>query len=637
MIIDNVGDAKAIQEVLAGADIVTQALVLVQWSQDPSLLDEIRPHVSGPWDYMAHVPSEIAERVRTQLADRIVQFQKGELAAPPPPTLDLARAMMDAAVGQHVPDRYVPMLLEDIALQTADLQYRESTETLEVRAPEGFIVTVIGGGMSGIVAAIKLKQAGIPFRLIEKSDAIGGVWYQNTYPGCGVDTPNHFYTYSFARNHNWSHYFSKRDELFSYFKETAEEFALEEHIELNCEVTSAVYDETRAEWQVSVKRRDGIVEVLASNAVIFAVGALNRPAIPDIPGLESFSGTWCHTAEWNSELKIDNARVAIIGTGASAVQVAPAIAPNVQKLMIFQRSPQWLSPSPNYHREVTYGKKWALKNVPSYASWYRFQLFWGSADGNYAALEVDPSWENTRLSINSLNQSMREKLISHIRDEIGERVDLEHKVIPTYPPYGKRMLRDNRWFETLKRPNVDLITEGIARIESDAVVTNDGEKYPVDAIVFATGFRASEMLAPVAVTGRGGRDLRSEWGDDNPRAHLGITMPGFPNLFVLFGPNTVLAHGGSAIFQSECQVHYVVKALSALFEGGFTSVEVKQDAHDAYNERVDQQHSRMVWSHPGVGSWYKNKNGRVTVAQPWRMIDYWHWTREIDRDEYMWG
>lgn len=628
-------EVERVEEILRGADIVVLGMVLVQWTGDESLLDELRPYVKGPWDYLTDVPEALADRIRRGIAERVLALEAGEIDPPPAPSLALARRMMDTAVGQFVPDEYVPMLLEDIALQTLDQDAaRDAPPPSELSSR--FTATIIGGGMSGILAAIKLKEAGVDFVLYEKSDSLGGVWYQNTYPGCGVDTPNHFYTFSFARNDDWSHYFSKRDELYRYFNDIAARSGVLDSVRFRSEAVRAEYDDRRHLWTTGIRHADGSVETRQSNIVIFAVGALNRPAIPDIPGLDRFAGEWCHTAEWKQGLKLAGRNVAMIGTGASGVQVGPSIAPEVARLTIFQRSPQWLSPNPNYHRPVSDGKKWALKHVPGYASWYRFQLFWGSADGNHPALVVDPEWKHPDISLNALNHAMRENLTRHILSEIEGRPDLVDKVIPTYPPYGKRMLRDNHWYKMLLRDNVDLVTERISRIDPEHVVTEDGKRYPADVIIFATGFRASEMLAPIEVRGRGGIDLRTQWEGDNPRAHLGITVPGFPNLFILFGPNTVLAHGGSAIFQSECQVHYILQALRRLAQQDRRALEVRKEIHDAYNERVDRQHARMVWAHPGVSNWYRNRRGRVTVAQPWRMIDYWRWTRDVDPAEYDW-
>jgi 4-hydroxyacetophenone monooxygenase len=324
----------------------------------------------------------------------------------------------------------------------------------------------------------------------------------------------------------------------------------------------------------------------------------------------------------------------MIGTGASGMQVGPSIAPEVERLSIFQRSPHWAIHNPNYHETVSESIRWALKNLPFYAEWYRFQLFWASSDGLYNSLRVDPDWPTPDTSLNAINQGHRENLIAHIRKEVNDDPDLLRKVVPPYPPYGKRMLRDNHWYRMLTRPNVDLVTEPIARVEKDAIVTRDGARHAAEVLILATGFQAFRMTWPIRIAGCGGRTLRELWGDDDPRAYLGITVPGFPNLFMMYGPNTNLAHGGSAIFHSECQTHYALLALREMLENGWAAMEVRQEAHDAFNRRVDEIHGGMVWAHRGVGSWYKNKRGRVFATSPWRLLDYWNMTRNLELADY---
>jgi 4-hydroxyacetophenone monooxygenase len=231
---------------------------------------------------------------------------------------------------------------------------------------------------------------------------------------------------------------------------------------------------------------------------------------------------------------------------------------------------------------------------------------------------------------------MRQKLVQHIHEQLADRPDLLPKVIPTYPPYGKRMLRDNHWYPTLRRENVELVTEPIERVTSNGIVAGGVER-KADVIVCATGFNTHESLAPIDIRGRGGRSIRDVWGKDDPRAYLGVTVPGFPNMFILFGPNTILAHGGSAVFQTEAQVNYTVQGLRALLESGNSAMECRQEVHDAYNRRVDDAHSKMVWAHGGVRNWYRNKKGRVTMASPWRMVDYWRWLSRLDPSDYTWS
>jgi 4-hydroxyacetophenone monooxygenase len=483
--------------------------------------------------------------------------------------------------------------------------------------------------------AIKLQEAGIPFVIYEKNKTVGGTWLENSYPGCGVDTPNHFYSLPFEPNHDWPDHFSRRDELWKYMERLADQYDLRRHIRFETEVTAAVYDAARAVWRVTMRDAAGHEATGDANAVITAVGQLNRPSIPALAGLEEFAGAKFHTARWDHSVDLTGKNVVMIGTGASGMQVGPSIAPTVGHLTIFQRSAHWAVYNANYHRPVGAGKTAALKLIPFYAKWYRFQLLWASSDGLHASLHVDPDWRTPNQSLNETNQKFRDTLIEYIRGQVNGDEALLAKVVPPYPPYGKRMLRDNHWYKMLTRDNVDLVTDPIERITPDGVVTKTGEFWPADVLVLATGFEAQRMLAPMHIEGRRGETIRDLWGDDNPRAYLGITVPAFPNLFMLYGPGTNLAHGGSAIYHSECQVRYIMQCLRELLETGARAMEVKQEPHDRFNEYLDATHAKMVWAHRGVGNWYKNKHGRVVTNSPFRLVDYRAMTEQLDRNDYV--
>ena len=601
-------------------------MVYVQLTGDAAALDEYRPYITGPWSFHEAVPSALKQK----LYERLEAFLESGRPPAPPPSEALFRRMMEVSVGQSVPDEYVPLIKHEMGLAGApplEVTWRKRPPN---QVLERFRVLIIGAGESGLCAAIKLQALGIPFVVIEKNPTVGGTWYENRYPGCGVDTPNHFYCYSFEPNHDWSRHFSPRQELWQYLERCADKYDVRRHIRFNTEVMAAAWKEETKTWAVRLESG----ETLAANALICAVGQLNRPHIPDIPGLADFRGPKFHTAQWDDAVTLKGRRVAMIGTGASGMQTGPSIAPEVERLVIFQRSPHWAIHNPNYHASVREGMKWALKQLPFYSQWLRFQLFWASADGLYASLQVDPAWPTPDISLNAINQGFRENLIAHIRKETGDDAELVKKAVPMYPPYGKRMLRDNHWYKMLTRDNVELVTEPIDHLEADAVVTKDGNRHPVDVLILATGFQANRMTWPMRIEGRGGKTLRELWGDDDPRAYLGITVPGFPNFFVMYGPNTNLAHGGSAIFHSECQTRYTLLALRELLESGRAAMDVKQEVHDAFNRRVDEVHSRMVWSHRGVGSWYKNKRGRVFATSPWRLVDYWNFTNHLVPAEY---
>lgn len=627
----------SVSERLAGANPVILATVLAQLTGDEGILAELKPHVHGAWDHMADVPDALEERIRAELARFLCarDANGAPLAEMVPDDAKLHR-MMNACVGETVPEEYVPMLKADMGLAP---EISPSVLDLAEVAPEqrrDFRVAVIGAGIGGICTAIGLEQLGLEYSVYEKNETVGGTWFENSYPGSGVDTPNHFYSYSFEPNHDWTRYFAKRDELQAYLEHCTDKYGVRDRIAFETEVRKATWDEATQRWTVTLVARDGTTTTTVVNAVISAVGQLNRPNVPDIPGLDTFQGPVFHTAQWNHDVALEGARVAVIGTGASGAQVVPAIAPEVSHLTVFQRSPHWFIAHPSYTRDVEEGKKWALKNVPFYANWYRFQLFWASADAVYPSLQVDPNWDGFELSINAANQQMREMLTAQIEEALEGHPELIAQTVPQFPPFGKRMLRGTLWYEALKRDNVTLVTEPIDRVGPDGVRSADGTEHPADVLVLATGFAAARMLAPMSVTGRRGETLRDIWGDEDPRAYLGITVPAFPNFFMIFGPNTVLAHGGSAIFHTECQVRYVLESLRTMLEGGFASMECREDVHDEYNVAVDAIHSNMIWAHPGVSSWYKNSRGRVVMTTPWRLVEYWKLTLDVEPKDYIW-
>ena len=627
-------DRTHLNRALRAADVAPLLMVLVHLGGDPAWLERLAPHIKGPWRFHEDAPEPLKEALRQAVLDLLTDYAVKGRPLPDTPPMHLLGKMLDTCTGQHVPAEYYPMVLEEMNLGNEDLK------TVRWRLPpprqvlEHLHVVVIGAGFSGVAMGIKLKEAGIPYTIFEKNATFGGTWYENSYPGCGVDTANHFYSYSFRVNNDWEHFFAKRDEIFTYICRTAEEHGIREHVRFNQEVTSLVWDEARALWLIEIRAADGTLQRLTANCVVSAVGQLNQPRLPDIPGLSDFEGPAFHTARWDHEAAIAGARVGMIGTGASGMQVGPAIAPIVKKLTIFQRSPHWAMHNPLYFETVSDEKKWVLKNIPFYAKWFRFQLCWSSSDGFHPILRIDSNWKDSSRSINAENAKLREQLEAHIAKELGGNCELIAKATPGYPPYGKRMLRDNHWYRMLTRPNVELITGDIDHIEKDAVVTADGRRHEVDVLVLATGFQAQRLLTPLHVEGRAGRTIRDAWGEDDPRAYLGITVPGFPNFFLIYGPNTNLAHGGSAVFHSECQIRYIMQALRELIETRAAALEVRTEPYEAYQKKVDAAVRNMVWSHPGVTSWYKNKAGRVTMTSPWRLVDYRNLTVRFDAADY---
>jgi 4-hydroxyacetophenone monooxygenase len=370
--------------------------------------------------------------------------------------------------------------------------------------------------------------------------------------------------------------------------------------------------------------------------VITATGALNIPKLAAIPGTETFTGESWHSARWRHDVPLAGKRVAVIGTGASAMQFLRTVAEEAAHVTIFQRSPQWARPPQDYHGKVKPENFWLLEHVPYYYAWYRFGLLWRFGDGLLPSLRRDPHWPHPERSMNHANDRHREQLTRYLKEQLAGRDDLIAKALPDYPPYGKRILIDNHWYATLKRPNVELVTEAVDRIEGPDIVTASGARYQADVILQATGFEAGKVLS-IDVRGRSGMPIHEVWAGNDPRAYLGITVPDYPNLFVMTGPNTALAHGGSLIFISECQVRYITAVLREMLEQGLDTVEVRREVHDDYNARVDAEHAELVWSHGGMRNWYRNDKGRVFSPMPWRFVDYWRMTREPDLRDFITG
>ena len=316
------------------------------------------------------------------------------------------------------------------------------------------------------------------------------------------------------------------------------------------------------------------------------------------------------------------------------MQFMPTLAATAGDVTIFQRSPQWVRPNSEYHRTVSANTVWLLENMPFYAQWYRFGLFWRFGDGLLRTLRRDPQWHFPERSMNRHNDRHREQLTDHLMQELDGRPDLIEQCLPDYPPYGKRILVDNNWYKTLRQDNVHLITSAVDHVTTTGIVDADGDAHEFDVIILATGFQAGNLLSPIDIRGVSGTPLRDVWGVDDPRAYLGITVPDYPNMFVLVGPNTFVAHGGSIIYQAECEMRYVTDCIRHMIEHGISSVEVQQRVHDEYNERVDAEHDQLVWAHSGLHSWYRNSKGRVFSPMPWRFVDYWQMTHDFDESKY---
>jgi len=616
---------------IAEADIRCLLMVLMHMTGDERWLEPpYRPKrdVRLIPDPDAGVPPEIQDEIRAAVVKLFARGNPQPVIADPGDGLILK--MMRACLGEKVAPEYAPLMREEMGFVPREARWsrRPANETLAQHH-----VLIVGAGVCAIALAVALGHLGIPYTIVEKNAELGGTWYVNRYPGCGVDTPNHSYSYSFGSRNAWTRYFCQREELLDYLKKVAAEHGIREHLRLNTQLTSSRWDEGKRRWISTLKTSDG-EETFESTALVSAIGQLNDPSRAHFKGEEDFQGVILHSTLWSDDVELDGKRVAVIGTGATSMQLVPSIADRVASVTVFQRTAQWARPVEGYSDPITEGAQWLLAHLPFYVQWYRFNMFWRYGDGLLPFLRKDPAWPHPDRAVNKGNDRHREELTSFILSELKDRPDLTAKCVPTYPPYGKRILLDNNWFKTLTKPNVELVTEDIDRFTRDGILTKDGKERPYDVIVVATGFKVTEMAARLDITGRRGKNLREKWAGDNPTAYLGLTVPDFPNLFCMLGPNSGPAHGGSVIFQSECQSRYISTCLVEMIERGVAAIDVRQDVHDNYIRKVDAEHETMIWTHPGMTTYYRNKSGRVFSAMPWRFVDYWAMTHDADLDRY---
>ena len=613
-----------LDEALAQAHLPALVACLVHLTGDASLVSRDRWPVydffgdSRAGGYPPERQADIRARAKTA-----IEAHLAGAPLPPAPTAALVRQMMDFVAGVDIPEPYAPFLMEELGLAGADSKRPDWSSPKLKAAAAKLPVVIVGAGMSGLLAGIRLQEAGVPFTIVEKNTEVGGTWFENSYPDCRVDNPSHLYSYSFEPNHEWPNHFSPQPVLLAYFQGVADKHGLRRHTRFETQVEEAAFDEASATWRVRIKDKTGRVETLTARAVISAVGQLNQPKLPDIEGLESFGGPTFHSARWRHDVDLKDKRVAVIGTGASAFQFVPEVAKAAAQLSVFQRTPPWLAPTPDYHEPTTAAERWLLEHAPFYEKWYRFWLFWMLTDGIYEAVKADPTWNGGPGAVSPANAMMREMVSAAISAQAADAPELLKHVIPEYPMGGKRILRDDGlWIAALKRPNVELVTSKIEAITPTGIVTADGSQRDFDVIIYGTGFTASQFLKTFKVRGLGGRELHDVWAGD-ARAYLGITTPGFPNFFMIYGPNTNIVVNGSIIFFSECAVRYIAGCLKLLAETGAETLEVRQDVHDAFNVKVDEMNAKMAWGAPQVTSWYKNANGRVSQNWPFPLVDYW--------------
>ena len=475
-------------------------------------------------------------------------------------------------------------------------------------------VIIIGTGFGGLCMAIQLRNAGIEtFTLLEKASGVGGTWRDNTYPGAACDVQSHLYSFSFEPKHDWSRKFGLQPEILDYMQHCVEKYDLAGHIQFNNEVASAVFNEATNTWTVTTT--DG--ESQTADIIVTATGQLNQPAWPNIPGLDTFAGTTFHSARWDHNYDLSGKNVGVIGTGASAIQFVPEIVPKVRALSLFQRSAAWVLPKPD--RPFYKWEQALFQKVPAWDRIYRSLIYWKNESRALAF---------TRF--NSLLELFAWQAKRFAKHQVRDPEKFRH-LIPDYKIGCKRILISNDWYSAVDQSHVELVTTGIERVVEEGVITTDGSLHRLDTIILGTGFAASEFLSPMDITGRNGVSLNQAWANGS-EAYKGITVSGFPNLFMLYGPSTNLAHN-SIVYMLESQVRYVLCCINILNATPGTAMDVKPDRLRAFSEGIQTKLKNSVWD-SGCHSWYLDSDGKNTVNWPGFTFTYRKATREVNPDDY---
>jgi len=603
---------------LADAHLPSVLLALVETTGDLSLL-------RAPFDVAAHLfagnaEGDAAAELRALAGDTLGQMDAVAASA------DAAalERMLSFVSSPAAAKRYVPYILE-----TQEALVRVAPTHTRRRK-----VCVVGAGLSGLHMAIRLRQGGYDFSIVEKNADVGGTWFENTYPGCRVDTPGALYSYTADGEYLWADRYPRQEALRDYYRALVARHGLQEHIRFGTQLVSATFDEATARWRLLLREKGGGTAMLDADVVVSAAGQLNMPSVPAIEGHESFAGPAFHSARWPRDLVVDGKRAAVIGTGASAYQIVPAIAPRVAALSVFQRSAPWPMATPGYRDATAAGHAWLVRQVPAYGRWHRLLSFLKMAESGFQSVVADPDWRGPATAVSRTNAFMRVMLVADIRKQFEAAGPSFDAAVPQYPFGAKRPLRDDgAWLTALQRANTALVTTPIARIASHGVITADGKEYPADILVYATGFQTGKFLPGVAVVGRGGRSLEDIWAGE-ARAFLGVTVPGFPNFFFLYGPNTNIVINGSTTFMSECAAQHVMGCLDLLESRDARSIEPRPEAYARFNADVDAANKLRAWGVEGVSSWYKNATGRVTQNWPFSLMDYWEATRTPRLEDY---
>lgn len=620
----SVADTDFIRRALGMADLNAVRLALYQHTEDPEI-GALPP------------AAKLDAAGRALLIDKAAAWlaENASTEAPAEPPLPKLRRLMDLAVGGTMTDDEFAARRDLAAFRPFPFFLDPPAENPAI--PDGFRVAIVGSGFAGIAAAIQCELLGLPYVVLERRSEPGGVWTINRYPDVRVDTASITYEYSFEKLYPWSEHFGRGEQVRAYLDHVSRKYGVRANTRFDTDLRRATFDEAAGLWRLELQTSHG-VERMDANFVISAAGTFANPKIPDFPGKESFAGMIVHPSQWPAGLDLTGKRVAIIGNGSTGVQMLGVVARDAAQVHVYQRTPQWISPRDKYGQPMEPELRWLCDNFPGYWNWWRYMAT-ASLFGIHAFQIPDPAWQAGGGKVNPANDQLRETLTRYIHAETGGRQDLIDRLIPDYAPFSRRPVVDNGWYRALTRDNVELVCGEIERLTPAGIVSADGTERAVDVIISATGFDIVKYLWPARYTGRGGKDLHETWeSGDGPRAYLGMMAPDFPNLFMLYGPNSQPLSGGTGLPQwFAVWASYAAQCILRALADGKRAVSVKPEAFARYNEALDAEAAPLLQLTPEGGvekNYYVNQqHNRLQMNAPWLSHDFHRMCTVVDWED----
>lgn len=624
-------DRAFIERAVSQADPNALRMALYQATRDPEIADIPAQRVITAGTERVVIDEADIARIQKLATDFLSEYRGGEVSE------DLTEAELDELV----------QMAEARPISEFDLQMRRllpsfgehphlAQWTADNRTPEGFSVAIVGGGFAGIAMAVQLEKLGIDYQLFERRHEVGGVWSINRYPDVRVDTLSALYQFGFEKRYPWTELFARQKEVRGYLDHVAQKYGVAKKIRLGHDVTGARYDDDANVWHLSL-RVDGEETVHTANVIVTGSGLFANPKPLDLPGITSFAGQIVHTTEWSDDVTFAGRKVAVIGNGSTGVQLLSRIAEDAEQVYACQRTPQWISPRAGYGAPVEAELRWLIDTMPYYWNWEKFVAGITSTDLREQIL-IDHDWVARGGQVSERNDAMRTALEAYIAEEVDHHQDLIDQLIPDYPPMTRRPVVDNNWYRTLTRSNVELVSGGIASVTETGVVLADGRFVEVDLIVAAVGFDTQKYLAPAKYYGRDGVSLDEAWSERGPQAYLGMTVPNFPNMFMLYGPNSQPVASGTGLpCWFEIWTQYIGEILVNMLESGYAATSVRADVCEKYNAEIDAEAERLVYladTDARRKNYYLNDFGRLQVVSPFTGEHSYSLSSHPDMNDY---